>query len=562
VVQVLVLDDDSERAGAVEAAVRFLEHEVVRGPADGELAKALEPSRQYALALIAADGERKDRQAALEVLWQELPELPVFLVSESGQPRGLDAGANVLGTLQLPLRQAQFGAALKQALAQNAQRSRESQTRPKGKAPRLVGQSRPMQMVNRMIEQVADTEASVLILGESGTGKEVVAQNIHYQSGRADKPFVPINCGAIPGELLESELFGHEKGAFTGAISARQGRFELAKGGTIFLDEIGDMSMPMQVKLLRVLQERTFERVGSNRTMEADVRVIAATHRNLEENIRTNDFREDLFYRLNVFPIEVPPLRGRPSDIPVLIEELVRRIEDEGRGSVRFSAAAMSCLAQYEWPGNVRELANVVERLAILCAYDEVQVDDLPVRIRQAAGVPVDPATAYLPGGGNPSPQPEPAPEPAMAAEAPAAPAGGVPSARPEEERAPLEDIPPFLRAAEPSEPSEPEPDVSPANPGRAAHPGDEPAPDAPTRAGNGADPAAGQQVDSPRYAITDVDWQGDGVNLKAALADVEQQLIEDALDHADGVVARAAKLLQLRRTTLVEKLRKYDISR
>lgn len=169
-----------------------------------------------------------------------------------------------------------------------------------------------MQQVSRMIEQVADTEASVLILGESGTGKEVVAQNIHYRSGRADKPFVPINCGAIPGDLLESELFGHEKGAFTGAISARQGRFELAKGGTIFLDEIGDMSMPMQVKLLRVLQERTFERVGSNRTQEADVRVIAATHRDLEESIRNNEFREDLFYRLNVFPIEVPPLRARP----------------------------------------------------------------------------------------------------------------------------------------------------------------------------------------------------------------------------------------------------------
>ncbi|WP_421621703.1 sigma-54 interaction domain-containing protein [Alkalilimnicola ehrlichii] len=556
VVQVLILDDDGRRANAVEAAVRFLEHEVVRGPADGELAEVLEPNRHYALALIPSEGERERRQAALEVLWQQLPELPVFLISEQGQARGLDAGANVLGTLQLPLRQAQFSAALKQALAQNA-RSRERRDRPGGRAPRLVGQSRPMQQVSRMIEQVADTEASVLILGESGTGKEVVAQNIHYRSGRADKPFVPINCGAIPGDLLESELFGHEKGAFTGAISARQGRFELAKGGTIFLDEIGDMSMPMQVKLLRVLQERTFERVGSNRTQEADVRVIAATHRDLEESIRNNEFREDLFYRLNVFPIEVPPLRARPSDIPVLIEELVRRIEEEGRGSVRFSASALSCLSQYAWPGNVRELANVVERLAILCAYDAVQVDDLPVRIREAAGVPVDPATAYLPGGGKPTPAASAAHgtagrdgagaavAAACAAEASLV-AEAAPAAGPATEDPPdLAAIPAFLRAAEAAEP--------PAGLSAEAANGG-PAGD---KAALGTAP-----VTEPGYTVTGVDWDKGGVDLKAALSRLEQRLIEDALEHADGVVARAAKLLSLRRTTLVEKLRKYDIAR
>lgn len=557
-VQVLILDDDGRRANAVEAAVRFLEHEVVRGPADGELAQVLEPNRRYALALIPAEGERERRQAALEVLWQELPDLPVFLVSEQGQAYGLDAGANVLGTLQLPLRQAQFSAALKQALAQNA-RSRERQQPPAARAPRLVGQSRPMQWVNRMIQQVADTEASVLILGESGTGKEVVAQNIHYRSGRANKPFVPINCGAIPPDLLESELFGHEKGAFTGAISARQGRFELARGGTIFLDEIGDMSMPMQVKLLRVLQERTFERVGSNRTQEADVRVIAATHRNLEERIRSNEFREDLFYRLNVFPIEMPPLRARPSDIPVLIEELVRRIEEEGRGSVRFSAAALSCLSQYPWPGNVRELANVVERLAILCAYGSVEVDDLPVHIREAAGVPVDPTAALLPGGGYGAAN-------GHSGAGDGDQGGGMLEAEPEtaaevataDERPGLESIPSFLRAAE-----------AVGSPMGNSRPGTGNG----TGSGNGAALADGAETvngessamsaaGKPGYAVTGVDWEEGGVDLKAALSRLEQRLIEDALAHADGVVAQAAKLLSLRRTTLVEKLRKYDIAR
>ncbi|MES9977507.1 MAG: sigma-54 dependent transcriptional regulator, partial [Candidatus Thiodiazotropha sp. 6PLUC5] len=216
----------------------------------------------------------------------------------------------------------------------------------------LSGSSRATRQVNKMIEQVADSEATVLILGESGTGKEVVARKLHFHSVRRGKPFVPVNCGAIPGDLLESELFGHEKGAFTGAISARQGRFEMAEGGTLFLDEIGDMSMPMQVKLLRVLQERTFERVGSNKTIPCNVRIIAATHRNLEAAIKTGDFREDLYYRLNVFPIEMPPLRERVEDIPVLVNDLIHRIENEKRGSVRLTPAAVAALSHYRWPGN------------------------------------------------------------------------------------------------------------------------------------------------------------------------------------------------------------------
>lgn len=242
----------------------------------------------------------------------------------------------------------------------------------------LVGNSRPVQRVRKLIQQVAESDTDVLILGESGTGKEVVARNLHYQSGRQDRPLVPINCGAIPTNLLESELFGHEKGAFTGAINVHQGCFERAKGGTLFLDEIGDMSMPIQEKLQRVLQERTFEHVGSNKSIHADVRIIAATHRDLEKAIADGTFREDLFNRLNVFPIEMPPLRERAEDVPLLTNELIRRIEHEKRGSVRLTQSATLALCQYSWPGNVRELANLIERLAILYPFGVVDVGDLP----------------------------------------------------------------------------------------------------------------------------------------------------------------------------------------
>ena len=246
----------------------------------------------------------------------------------------------------------------------------------------LVGKGRGIQEVRRLIGQVAETDANVLILGESGTGKEVVARAIHELSARSAGPFVPINCGAIPAELLESELFGHEKGAFTGAIAARRGRFELAQGGTLFLDEIGDMPLPMQVKLLRVLQERQFDRVGGGKAVQADVRVIAATHRDLEAMIRTQAFREDLYYRLNVFPIETPPLRDRADDIPLLLQELLNRHAEQHKGIIRLTQRAMESLMQYAWPGNVRELSNLIERLLILYPNQIVDVADLPGRYR------------------------------------------------------------------------------------------------------------------------------------------------------------------------------------
>ena len=253
--------------------------------------------------------------------------------------------------------------------------------------------------VNRLVRQVAGFDSNVLILGESGTGKEVVARAIHDSSPRRGRPFVPINCGAIPGELLESELFGHEKGAFTGALTTRKGRFEIAEGGTIFLDEIGDMNPTMQVKLLRVLQERVYERVGSCVPQRCDVRIIAATHRDLEQAIVKGTFREDLFYRLNVVPIDMPPLRERSEDLPVLIEDLALRIQASGRPRVQFSAAAIEALRCYRWPGNVRELGNLIERMAIQCESRAVTVADLPARYRPADWTPGCPAAVREPGG-------------------------------------------------------------------------------------------------------------------------------------------------------------------
>ena len=240
----------------------------------------------------------------------------------------------------------------------------------------LVGTSRAIQQVRQMMQQVADTDASVLILGESGTGKEVVARNLHYHSKRREGPFVPVNCGAIPAELLESELFGHEKGAFTGAITSRAGRFELANGGTLFLDEIGDMPLPMQVKLLRVLQERTFERGGSNKTQNVDVRIIAATHKNLEKMIEDGTFRETSTTASTYSPSRWRRCAG--EDIALLLNELISRMEHEKRGSIRFNSAAIMSLCRHDWPGNVRELANLVERLAIMHPYGVIGVGELP----------------------------------------------------------------------------------------------------------------------------------------------------------------------------------------
>lgn len=241
-----------------------------------------------------------------------------------------------------------------------------------------------MNEVRTLVAKVAASEANVLILGETGTGKELVARSVHENSDRKNGPFVPINCGAIPAELLESELFGHEKGAFTGAVSGRKGRFELAEGGTLFLDEIGDMPLDMQVKILRVLQEKVFERVGGSKQISTNVRIIAATHQNLEAQVDRNEFRMDLYYRLNVFPIETPPLRDRQDDLPVLIDAMVAQF-GSGDDHISFDEKSIQALKQCEWEGNVRELLNVIERLSVLYPAEVIDVERLPAKYRPSA---------------------------------------------------------------------------------------------------------------------------------------------------------------------------------
>ncbi|RMH33113.1 MAG: sigma-54-dependent Fis family transcriptional regulator, partial [Gammaproteobacteria bacterium] len=408
-------------------------------------------------------------QDVLQEVVKQAPLLPVLLYGPTVSLDKLSErlAAQIVARIREPLRYHSLVSAIHACQVCRGDQHAMDMTRGTTKVFRsLVGQSEGIKNVRRLIEQVAPTDANVLILGESGTGKEVVARNLHYLSNRRDKPFVPVNCGAIPGELLESELFGHEKGAFTGAITARQGRFEMAQGGTLFLDEIGDMPMPMQVKLLRVLQEKTFERVGGNKTIKADVRIVAATHRDLESAVAEGTFREDLYYRLNVFPIEMPPLRERTDDLPLLISELTKRFEREGRGSVRFTANALLSLSRHHWPGNVRELANLVERMVILYPYGVVDIKDLPQKYRYDEGI------------------------------------------------------------------EEPEP------------------------------PALLKQQKSSTSLGVSADLPNEGIDLKTHLADIERQYIEQALTANDGVVARAAEQLGMRRTTLVEKMKKYGIDK
>ena len=258
----------------------------------------------------------------------------------------------------------------------------QKQLKAKYKFKNLIGDSEVMQQSFQFIEKIAATNSTVMICGESGTGKELVARAIHYNSDRRNEPMVPVNCGAIPEDLLESELFGYEKGAFTGALKTRIGRFELANGGTVFLDEIGDMSPALQVKILRVLQEHEFERLGGVKSIKVDIRVIAATHRDLEKAVKQGTFREDLYYRLNVIPFILPPLRERGSDIPLLTNHFIGKFNIEKKQNINgISPEALKCLTRYHWPGNVRELENLIERLVILKGEGVIEQEDLPEKI-------------------------------------------------------------------------------------------------------------------------------------------------------------------------------------
>jgi sigma-54 specific flagellar transcriptional regulator A len=455
---VLVVDNDYARGHAFMAVLEFIKVKATLITAEQLFATSSADLNHY-LAIFSLEFE-EITQHFLQRNKQDKCQYPVVLLADRIDLAELDIVVQLPYIAGLCYQSDYYS--MSRVLDKVRLHNRRERRMDNRECQQLIGESVSIERINQMIDQVSDTNASVLILGESGTGKEVIARNIHAQSSRNHKPFVPINCGAIPAELLESELFGHEKGAFTGAISARQGRFELAEGGVIFLDEIGDMPLPMQVKLLRVLQERCYEKVGSNKSIKSDVRVIAATHRRLESLIEEGNFREDLFYRLNVFPIDVSPLRERAEDIPLLVKEVISRMERENRGSVRLGKKAVAMLQHYRWPGNVRELANLVERLAILYPHAVIEAKNLPEKYQSCDFVETN-----------------------------------------------LSDTDETLISTSQA-------DIShlPSN----------------------------------------------GIDMKQYLTDIEISLIEQALVNTNHVVARAATMLNVRRTTLVEKMRKYEI--
>ncbi len=386
--QILIVDKDQHRHEPVCGLFEFLEHHPrVVGDSQDALGLLAEEN-DIALLLLAASGVGDGLETQIRDIRKAAPHLPIIFMAPAAEIADTKLNEGCIAQLALPLKYTEVEEALRKVYLYHQHRKDTDNSRSLELFRNLVGSSKGIRRIRKMIDQVADSDSNVLILGESGTGKEVVARNIHFHSKRRQGPFVPVNCGAIPPDLLESELFGHEKGAFTGAISARRGRFELADGGTLFLDEIGDMPLAMQVKLLRVLQERTFERVGGARSISTDVRILAATHNDLEEGISSGRFREDLYYRLNVFPMEMPPLRKRVEDLPLLINDLISRMEHEKRGSIRLTPEAVRALCGYAWPGNVRELANLIERLIILFPYGVVDSSDLPDKYRGGQASP------------------------------------------------------------------------------------------------------------------------------------------------------------------------------
>ena len=405
--RVLIVDDEELYRRALERILTRQGH-LVSSASSG--ADALEFISNESVDLVLCDFQMPG-MTGLEVIkriHEVQPDLPCIIITGFGSAeRSLEAlGAGAFWYLEKPFEQERLDVirrlvdqAIEHGHLKSENRRLHRELRSRYKFDRIIGRSSALTRMLSMVEKVADSESTVLITGESGTGKELVAQALHYNSRRSGKALVTVNCGAIPEELLESELFGHVKGAFTGAHQAREGRFSRAEGGTIFLDEIGDMSPNLQVKLLRVLQERTFEPVGSSRSREADVRVVAATHQDLPRLIEEKLFREDLYYRLNVVPVEVPSLRERAEDIPLLIHHFLDLAHRERGGRAEtISDQAMERLVAYRWPGNVRELENLVERLAVLCIEKEIDLQDLPQGLNQDEAAPA--ITTQLPAEG------------------------------------------------------------------------------------------------------------------------------------------------------------------
>ncbi|MDD7805423.1 MAG: sigma-54 dependent transcriptional regulator [Endozoicomonas sp. (ex Botrylloides leachii)] len=475
--QVLIIDDAQQRRHDLSTVLRFIGYTPIAiGAACWESSISVhKPETFCALFLGDFQESEKSMQAILTRVQRWSAGIPVIRIDEP-IPDNLQASfrRQIVARVIWPCSQSELLSSLHYS---QVYREQWRQTQQAGSSQQvelfqgLVGKGEKIRDVRSAMAKVANSDVNVLITGESGTGKEVVARNLHLHSSRIDGPFVPVNCGAIPGELLESELFGHEKGAFTGAISARKGRFEMASGGTLFLDEIGDMPLYMQVKLLRVLQERVIDRVGGDTPVAVDVRIIAATHKNLEEMIEKETFREDLYYRLNVFPIEMPAMRDRVEDIPLMINELIRNMEKQGRGAIRLSSAAILSLCHHEWLGNVREMANLLERLSIMYPYGVIGLQDLPERFRHLEGEEVNDA--------------------------------GI-----------AELFPDSIQK-----------------------------------------PSTGNPNDLALLPVG-------GLDLKDFLAQLEKSLIQQAMNDCNNVVARAADKLKIRRTTLVEKMRKYGLHR
>jgi len=386
--KILVVDDDADVLEVISDILGQAEYEVDQAK-DGREAVQRVENDFYDLVISDLNLPRVDGMKVLEYVIDQSPGTMCIIVTGYGTIKSsveaIKKGA--FDYISKPIKSDELLLVVEKAL-KFRQLERENtllkqQLRKKYQFDNFIGDSNPIQKVFELIERVADTDSTVLITGESGTGKELIAKAIHYNSYRRDKPMIVINCGAIPEELLESELFGHEKGAFTGAHKMRVGRFEMANGGTIFLDEIGDMSPNLQVKLLRILQEQKFERVGGTRTLEIDVRIIAATNKNLINAVNKGKFRQDLYYRLNVIPMKVPPLRMRKSDIPLLVEFFVAKFNKQKQKHISgFTKQAMNALMEYSWPGNVRELENLVERLVILASDDKIDLDDVPDSIK------------------------------------------------------------------------------------------------------------------------------------------------------------------------------------
>jgi len=404
---VLVVDDEELYRRALERILGRVGHDVLTAR---DASEALRVVSAQPVDLVLSDIQMPGING-LELIRQihdVAPDLPCIVVTGYGSAEqsveALRAGA--FWYLEKPFDQGHLDVVrrlVEQAIevgrlkAEN--RMLQQQLRTRYRFENIVGSSKALRGVLDLVTKVADSDATVLVTGESGTGKELIARAVHYNSPRADRMLVTVNCGAIPEELLESELFGHVRGAFTSAVNQREGRFSLADGGTIFLDEIGDMSPNLQVKLLRVLQDRTFEPVGSSKTVTVDVRVVAATNQNLEQAIRERRFREDLFYRLNVFPIEVPALRERPEDVPLLAQHFLEQAnEQKGKRVEGIHPQALDLLCAHPWPGNVRELENLMERMVILCSEGLIEPGDLPVAFHDREAPTV--AVPHLPPSG------------------------------------------------------------------------------------------------------------------------------------------------------------------